>query len=195
MFDCPTRESSGLMPHDVGVAPFNADWAESVARTDYAVNEGDTHIRTNTGPATLSEGDTSFVFPDTSQANGVSYVRSLVSHGEILDGLSNTYLVGEKWVFIEYYLTTEDNGYDQSLFAGADLDTNRATTDPPAWDGTDMRHLPSGGARIFGSAHPSALNMAFNDGHVARISYSIDPEVHRGLGNRHDGLPLGNEYQ
>lgn len=42
----------------------------------------------------------------------------------------------------------------------------------------------------FGSAHPAGLNMAFCDGSVRRVSYDIDPEIHRRQANRQDGLAV-----
>lgn len=191
MFKCPSRGPVTLFENDLDSTntwPINAELTEFVARTDYAINEGDTHIKTNAGPLSLADELTFPKWPDTSLANGVSYVRSQVAFTEVLDGLSNTYFVGEKYVFAEWYLTILDSGYDQSMFTGADLDTNRATEDLPSWDGVDWRNkLPNNGARIFGSAHLGAMNMAFGDGHVANVNYIIDAQTHRYLGNRHDG--------
>ena len=47
-----------------------------------------------------------------------------------------------------------------------------------------------GGDIIFGSAHTNVFNMAFCDGSVQAMSYTIDPTVHLYLGNRKDDQPI-----
>jgi hypothetical protein len=53
---------------------------------------------------------------------------------------------------------------------------------PPSRDEAQMGNLYK-----FGSAHPSTWNAVLCDGSVQDISYTIDPNVHGYLANRHDG--------
>jgi prepilin-type processing-associated H-X9-DG protein len=185
---CPTRYGPRLSPANPLVIPRNADWMPEVAKTDYAVNEGDYITDTREGPATLKEGDSGqYAWRDTRKATGICFQRSEVRPANVCDGLTQTYLIGEKYVSRVNYATADDPGHDQSAYSGVDVDINRWTLDPPQQDGSavDMRS--------FGSAHPGGCHFAFCDGAVKLISYQIDAEVHRRLGNRQDGKPVGPE--
>ncbi len=184
---CPTRGTDVMVLNDPNTRPFNARWVRRVFRMDYASNEGDVHFKTDSGPLSLEQA-ISYKWPDNTTATGIMYQRSEVTRNQVIDGLTNTYFLGEKYVYFEHYLTTISPGYDQCAFAGADLDTNRCTAQPPAWDKTDLRHFRNEGAEFFGSAHPDFCWFAFGDGSVQRVAYSINPEVHRKRGNRADGL-------
>jgi prepilin-type N-terminal cleavage/methylation domain-containing protein len=185
VFSCPSRPGETRLLA-LPLKPMNAPFTPYVAKTHYAINEGDYITDTKGGPKTLAEGDApNYSWPDLSKATGVCFLRSRIRPRDILDGMSQTYLVGEKHVRRDAYLTTDDAGYDQSMYCGVDLDINRWTIDPPLRDGLAEEY------RRFGSAHVDACHFVFCDGSVHTISYSIDEQVHRGLGNRRDGRPLG----
>jgi prepilin-type N-terminal cleavage/methylation domain-containing protein len=180
VFICPSRRALGLYPFHPAYPPFNANLSPLVAKTDYAVNGGDVLVHSIPGPNSLAEGDSpSFGWPDMSQATGVCHLRSQVRLAEIRDGLSLTYLVGEKHMSN----VQDDLGDDQSLFVGYDWDTVRWTSTGWSPLGDSAEQAP----QRFGSAHPSVCLFGFCDGSVREISYSIDGEIHRRLGNRQDG--------
>jgi len=153
-------------------------------KTDYACCEGDFVTDSLTGPATLSEEATYPEWSDTSKATGICFQRSELRLSQITDGLSNTYLIGEKYVTRGGYDTANDLGHDQSLYSGVDWDINRWVLDPPLPD-SDFSDT-----RTFGSAHAGVCHMALCDGSVRSVGYAIDAETHRRLGNRRDGLPV-----
>lgn len=182
---CPSRSSVGLGPFNPILFPRNAQQVAEVAKTDYAVNEGDYITDTREGPVTLEEGDSGkYPWRDTRKASGICFQRSEVRPAMVSDGLSQTYMIGEKYVTRQNYGTYADPGYDQSAYSGVDVDINRWVTGPPQPDGrqVDMRR--------FGSAHSGGCHFVFCDGAVRLMSYQIDAELHRRLGNRHDGLPV-----
>lgn len=186
---CPSRGPALLLPTNPIVVPRNANWQAQVAKTDYAVNEGDYITGTHEGPTTLQQGDSgAFAWADTTLATGIAFQRSQVSPAGVTDGLSNTYLLGEKYVSVTGYYDHSDSGYDQSAYSGVDLDINRWVLDPPLHDADAIEE------RRFGSAHPGGCQMVLCDGSVRTISYQIDAEVHRRLGNRMDGKPLGGNF-
>ncbi|MBC7965038.1 MAG: DUF1559 domain-containing protein [Fuerstia sp.] len=181
-FKCPSRPTDQIGPQTNAFLYRNADTPGSVARTDYAINEGDYITGTGSGPQTLAEGDDpGYVWKDVSLATGVSWLRHGARIADITDGTSNTYLIGEKYVSSLGYHQATDRGYDQAMFTGVDLDLARWTLQTPIQDEEVISE------RSFGSAHTQACSMAMCDGSVRSISYGIDEDVHRWLGNRMDG--------
>lgn len=182
LFKCPSRPCPQSGPPSERFEYRNASPPDKVARTDYAINEGDVITGTPIGPLSLREGDDpTYPWKDVSGATGISWLRGAARMADITDGTSHTYLVGEKYVSRAGYQTADDRGYDQTLYSGVDLDLNRWTLDVPLPDGDGAA------VRRFGSAHSQAAFMALCDGSVRAISWDIDQSVHRSLGNRNDG--------
>jgi hypothetical protein len=108
----------------------------------------------------------------------------MVRLAEVTDGLSSTYLAGEKHIdAMAYYSGTPQND-DQTLLVGFDSDTLR-TTDLAA---TPRRDTQDTSDHAFGSAHPSGFYVAMCDASVQFVGYDVDSQVHRTRGNRHDGV-------
>lgn len=132
---CPTRGADQPSPCRPAVVPHNAAWKSLVAKTDYAVNEGDYWMNPGGGPPTLASGDSpSYLWPDSSRVSGICYQRSEVRASQVTDGLSRTYLIGEKFVSTFDYAAWDDLGYDQSLYSGTCADISRVAEMPPLAD-------------------------------------------------------------
>ena len=124
-------------------------------------------------------------------SNGIFYGASQTTMADITDGTSNTYLCAEKFLDPSAYTTGTDSGDEQNLYTGCQDDIVR-------WVGTgaDASYAPrqdqtnQNNVLIFGSAHPSGFNAAMCDGSVKPVSYAIDLQTHRCLGNRKDGQTI-----
>jgi prepilin-type processing-associated H-X9-DG protein len=189
-----------------------------IGRSDYAGSGGDCIADTflpAQPPMSIQQGDAmtnaewlaSYV-PTT--GNGIFYVRSMTKIADITDGTANTYLAGEKYEDPDDYETGQAGDDDQGWNSGFDHDTIRWSfcgTDPPPGTNASytnanvffspMQNCPGNQSwqDAFGSAHAASFNMAFCDGSVHAINYSIDAETHRRLGNRADGRTVdGKKY-
>ena len=181
---CP-RAAPSLSPAAPWGNDFNAPWVPALPKNDYALNGGDYYEESQVwqGPATLQQGDAgNYSWTDLRLFTGISCQRSEIKPVMVSDGLGQTYMIGEKHVSRLNYNTYEDEGYNQSMYVGTCLDLSRWVQQPPLQDADDVEYLR------FGSAHGGGSHFIFCDGAVKLISYQIDPEVHRRLGNRHDGL-------
>ena len=128
----------------------------------------------------------SFNWPPNKYYTGVNYFRSKITVADISDGVSNTYMVGEKFLNPDLYSTGQGNADNHSQFQGFDRDVNR-------WAGPDsppLQDVPGADLEFnFGSAHGVGFYMALCDGSTQFINYSIDLEIYRRMANRMDGQP------
>jgi len=222
IFHCPSRRVAKLYPF---VSSGSWRWAPRVAKgvltlpgttkIDYAANSGDAihHAANTLGGENMwtPESYQALVsgpkkWTDTSDPNsiffqsGVIFYRSEMRPAQISDGLSNTYLIGEKFM--------DPNGYEdinaingmgimgdnESAWVGYEWDNHRVAWQPNSLSGAfdyqpQQDQIGVGGPAVwaFGSAHPGSLNMSFCDGSVRAVSYDIERKVHRWLANRLDG--------
>ena len=193
-FNCPSRRSPLPVPTvDIDTrGKANANHPSAILLGDYAINAGDTQMHwpgdLPRGPKSYDEAESpSYQWANLTHFTGVSYTRSKITIARVTDGTANTYLVGEKYVQADTYVSSNTWGDNESLYTGQDWTHTRWTNEayPPLQD-TTGRRLPE----HFGSAHSSGFHMVMCDGSVHTISYAIDPETHRRLGNRKDGLPV-----
>jgi hypothetical protein len=123
------------------------------------------------------------VLPDLQ--DGIIYRMSRVQAASVFDGLSNVYLVGEKYVAADKYDAEgadADVGDDGPLVAGYSNNTIRSGFERPTHDTAGESHPTA-----FGSAHASGWNASFGDGSVRTLSYTIDATLHQRLSARADG--------
>jgi prepilin-type N-terminal cleavage/methylation domain-containing protein/prepilin-type processing-associated H-X9-DG protein len=191
-FYCPTRRPARALPNVYQT--LNSDPVTNAARTDYAANSGtDQAAWWSVG----GNGDPSFtdvpgfLYPDYhSVGTGVIYSVSAVKLGEVTDGTSHTYILGEKYLNADNYTNSQEGTDNNPTYSGFDWDWQR-------WQGNGLVRDRKGLSDwlSFGSAHPAGANMAFCDGSVRHIMYSIDLVTHTNLCHKSDGNTLdGSKY-
>ncbi len=191
--NCPSRRRAITYPDSKNMNYRNGHGSSNissatVARTDYAANLGSEGYWGGLSFDTYATGDSKSeqewinAFQGGRLYDGVVFRRSQVPAALVRDGLSNTYMLGERNLNPFDYATGSALNDDQCLYIGHDQDVLVGTWGRPYQDraGVEARGL-------FGSAHSAGFNMAFCDGSVRSISYSIDPDVHRVLGARASG--------
>jgi prepilin-type N-terminal cleavage/methylation domain-containing protein len=190
LFYCPSRRQVVAYPQVVfpdlsGALAYNSDPVISAARTDYGANAGDNLVFWHAGP-TPEDGFAGRGFSDMSLSTGICFQRSEVRIGDVRDGTSNTYLIGEKYLNEIDYETGVDLGDDQPMYVGDDYDIHCWTVETPLKDQKGVPYYWR-----FGSAHAGGCFVAACDGSVHLVMYSINADVHRYLGNRADHVMQG----
>lgn len=114
--------------------------------------------------------------------DGFVHRMSRVTAAHIADGMSMTYLVGEKYMASDRASTGTDPGDQTVLFAGYSSSNTRFGVDAPRQDARATT-APT----AFGSPHRAGFMMAFGDGCIRLLRFDIDPAVHLSLSARADG--------
>lgn len=133
--------------------------------------------------------------------DGMFFNHSSVTAGEVIDGLSNTILVGE--AFPEFATsptreTQSPNGPKDHWYIGSDdVDLGNGTdhSEQLGSTGLPINAIRSDGKReelAFGSAHGGGCQVVFGDGHVVFVNEAVNFDTWRRLGQRADGEILGD---
>lgn len=195
---CPTRRAGEPYPVSTSSSstsgganpstPYQTTGPVTQAgRTDYAMNGGSVFIAHGAGPTSLTVAG-SYSWPNlkTSGFNGIASIHSQVSEAMITDTKETTYLLGEKYMSPEGYVTGNDPGDLFSAMSGDDVSLIRwsNTTLLPSMDRTANNNPPANATQIFGSSHGAGWDAAFCDGHVQLIGWAIDPTTHQYMATR-----------
>jgi prepilin-type N-terminal cleavage/methylation domain-containing protein len=172
MFNCPSRRPAIAYPL---IKKEKDIFGPLGARTDYAMNGG--------SGTQVSDYTIKFT------GEGIWTLGRRTPIKRIVDGTSNTYLVGEKAMDTLKYLTGDDFG-DRWPLAG--LATEKGATNSyvrfavqplPGRFQFPSHDIPNncGSCHSFGSAHPAGWNISMADGSVRSLSYAIDIKLHMAL--------------
>jgi prepilin-type N-terminal cleavage/methylation domain-containing protein len=210
IYYCPSRRAANEISRQEGVIPADPTPPPEVSGTpvspwtaanhppgalgDYAACVGDlrgngsdphrTNWFTNDANGAMIRG---------TQTSSSGSFRSVTSFADIRDGLSNTFLIGEKHVPLGMFGRAKVG--DSSIYNG--LWTTYAgrcagIEDPLAQSPTDVTPSIAEAndamwSRKFGSYHPGICQFVMCDGSVRVIRNNIDPENLRRLAVRNDG--------
>jgi prepilin-type N-terminal cleavage/methylation domain-containing protein/prepilin-type processing-associated H-X9-DG protein len=196
LYFCPTRRTAQSVPFVHGTNYVNAPGGNTrprvIGRNDYVACAGDVAVLAECyGPGTYKEGlsgnHSCWTASNNNKMNGLNVLRNsgLIGLKKISDGVSKTILIGEKYLVVRTYETT-DHDNDQGWNLGHDRDINRWCDQIPYNDhlGQPSRYS------VFGSSHPGGMQISMADGSVHTVPYEIDLVVFRRLGIRNDGQPV-----
>jgi prepilin-type N-terminal cleavage/methylation domain-containing protein len=181
---CPSRRPALTYPMGTRIpgVPVEPSPFKSGSRTDYAINGG----------ASATPDDLHVKWPGIWQKvtqPGGQRVIKLVSDTDVRDGLSFTYLIGEKSVSLDNYETGNDAGDNSSIYECRKATCVRFAKRVPG------RDVPAAEAcwscHNFGSAHLTHWNVVYCDGSVHSLSYEMNFATHQALASR-AGRDRGN---
>jgi prepilin-type N-terminal cleavage/methylation domain-containing protein len=162
------------------------------ALIDYAVCSGDR----NSYPAGYLDDPTAngaIIQGKATEVDGVVTTwHSRTSLASIIDGTSNTIMVGEKHIYPTKFGTAESDmaGYHGGWDAPRNIGRVGGPEFPIASGPTFFVENSDDDERVFGSCHPGICQFVFCDGSVRSLLVSIPVDVYRLLCVRNDGQPI-----
>ncbi|MCH2115340.1 MAG: DUF1559 domain-containing protein [Pirellulales bacterium] len=190
-FVCPSRRSVGALRNPVHRNRI-------YAKTCYAANIGDTLVAAGTfhAPKRPDQFDGFKWRLDAAELfekyRGISFERSTIEVRHVTDGLSNTYMLGGKYLNPDDYTRGRGLGDDWPMYTGTQDDQSRSVYfDRETGESyRPMQDRPAFSEAVrFGGPHAAGTNMALCDGSVTMVDYAISSEVHWRMGVRDDGQP------
>lgn len=184
--NCPSRRPPITRP--TSVDPYNSAPPRYIVRTDYAANAGDfgDALMPNVYGPTPQQVATYDWEGAMRGLTGVTYVKSELKSSAITDGLSQTFLLGEKNVDPAHYDTGQALNDNQGAYTGFNWDNQRVAS--PRWPPSpDTQGSGNDFYASFGSAHPGIWQSAYCDGHVAGVGYDMGGLIAGRIANRLDG--------
>ena len=161
-----------------------------------AMSNGSAAAQASLSSPTTVEHIKSAIMSTSAGRGGIFLPMVPVALAQVLDGTSNTFLCGEKYMDPlgnGGYSGGMQHGDNWPAFCGFDAESVRG--DDRTDSGTNLegplQDQPGYEANYhFGSPHAGMLNMAFCDGSVHQISYGISGAIYTELGNRADGAAI-----
>jgi type II secretory pathway pseudopilin PulG len=225
-FFCPSRRSASGLGFSVNDMPGAADPASALGPhpgglSDYACNSG------NDSPNNRPNGAMTVASAVGVKPNGqiitgsfntsppgtrITSWSGVINFASIIDGTSNTLMVGEKHI---RPTSREGKNEDRSIFSGSNANTfSRLAGIPPAGvpqvdgvnqypiiqsehDETEATSTPPGlydCNTAFGGPHPGICMFVFCDGSVKGVKNSVDFTTLTRLAVRNDNLPITGDY-
>ncbi len=179
---CPSRRPAAAYPMALTVSAVGGTVSKG-SRSDYAINGGADLQPTESfaNPKITLPG----IWEVATLTNSTIKMKA-VRRKDVIDGLSKTYLVGEKTMPADDYETGLFWGDSGSIYTCPIGDCVRFVEKEPTHDVKSRLNQSEAcmSCHCYGSAHPNTWNAVFCDGSVHFMSYTMSFTTHKALASR-----------